>query len=170
MGTFIPSDEEKTSALPHVRWEMERFVQEFDSHVESREKRALELALLHARNLCDFFTKTRKDSEVECADFGSARVPEESLLSAADRKLINNQLSHLTYDRKNPSPIWSLPGLFRPLLMACAKFALLVESSDSTIFQRDKACWGGLAKRINESVSSGGHEVASDCRQRGRFP
>src|SRR6266480_6466328 len=100
---------EQLDPLIHVTWEMETLAEEFDYFLESDEnakgerarRRPLELTLLHARNLDEFFTGGGKD-RMKCAEFGFRRRPKDSLLSKDDRDRINWRLSHLTKKRTNP--------------------------------------------------------------------
>ena len=60
---FEPNTGEIAAALPHVLWEIERLVQEFDKYVDvlrsnAPHASALECMLLHARNLYDFFVES----------------------------------------------------------------------------------------------------------------
>jgi hypothetical protein len=99
---------------------------------------ALEAALLHARNLLDFFTggPTHKD-DIQAAHFitvpGVARWESNKLcLLSSHRDDLNYSISHLTYRRTNGKPQWDLPKIADEIKAAFEEFlGLLPEHEQS---------------------------------------
>jgi hypothetical protein len=149
---------ERSEALPHVKWEMERLAREFDLFVECVDddseracERALELTLLHARNLAEFFTTSRTKNRLVCGHFGYSMRVRTPLLARGVLDLINWQLSHLTTKRLHPSPPWPLGEICGPIFDACANFAKHIEEAGPTA---DRAEWGRISRRMAEAAQS----------------
>jgi len=148
---FNPPDAEKVRLLPHVRWEVDRLAAEFDLFLEKGERRELELTLLHARVLADFFDRRREQFEVVSGDYGY-RHPVKPVLEGADRTRINQHLPHLTYLRDSPAPKWRVAQICLPILLACAAFSRHVATTHLPIPPEERCKWNNEGPRMDESA------------------
>ena len=75
------------------------------------------------------------------------------LMGTRERGRLDYQLSHLTYEREDPSPPWP-PDLMRPLLLQAHSFSESMESNLllQSLVQDERVKWRGLAERIRKSL------------------
>ena len=74
---------------------------------------AIEVAVLHARNLRDFFTRKGRDDDVLAADFLRSVPPWKltKLKSKSVRRRMNKLLAHMSFKRRRYKKGWDIPSL-----------------------------------------------------------
>jgi hypothetical protein len=115
---MTPTSQQRLDALHHVLYEMEMFADlPIRCDIPLLQNALNESYLIHARVLCDFFQKPRRDDDVVCSDydFGCEKlgVPDDI------ERRFNKSLAHLTYARlafKEGAEKW-INNKFRPQLL-----------------------------------------------------
>ncbi len=150
--SYLPSSTDLAGAPKKVAYELQMFRNStaiFLGLPESRRDRnlhniSLEAALLHARNLLDFFCggQTPKD-DIRAAHF----VPSSALSKGQDwwsstklptvnsmREDMNKSLSHLTYTRVGKKPSWDLAKFQEELEAAYKEFKSLLPEEERKLW------------------------------------
>jgi len=115
---MTPSPQQRLNALDHVLYEMEMFVNlPMQCDVTELHNALAESYLIHARVLCDFFQRRRREDDVVCGDYEFERetldVPDDI------EQRFNKSLAHLTYSRlkfTDDTKAW-ITDKFRPQLL-----------------------------------------------------
>jgi hypothetical protein len=84
----------------------------------------LEAALLHARNLRDFFGTARHKDDIVASDFVRPvpRLALPTLRSVTVRRRFNRLLAHASYNRSKIGRCWNLDALHHEITGAWARF------------------------------------------------
>jgi len=136
---YEPSQCERQGAPRAFKYELEmlRFAVVEHSKVQEQSNALLESALLHARNLLDFFgQKQPPKSDDICAGhfvkaanwWRSRRLP----YLESQKGAINKSLSHLTYERIGAKYEWDLPKIKDEVEAAYTEFLRLLPEEDRT--------------------------------------
>ena len=140
---YEPSDCERKGAPRAFKYELEmlRFAIEEYSRVQGQTNALLECALLHARNLLDFFYRKRppKDDDICAGHFVDKSIKGKSgnwwrscnlPYLKSKKTIINKSLSHLTYDRIGAEYKWDLVKIKDEIEAAYAEFFQLLPQEE----------------------------------------
>lgn len=136
---YAPSVEQRVVAREHVIFEIRMFREVVRQHDAAQRGRPRDLegmcrisalrdsALLHARNLHDFFLNARKQDDIVAADFVDSSNSDWSaapLLATLAREIpdVNKFRSHLTYTRTERTRSWPLATFSDELESAFREF------------------------------------------------
>jgi hypothetical protein len=148
---YTPTNDEIQKAPPRVFYELKMFRGAAEKVMELGKPNdpvlynaALESALLHARNLLDFFTGEPTDKDdIHAAHFintpkdkenrwTSAKMP----LLMAQRTDLNYSISHLTYRRTKRKPEWDIPAIRHEVLAAFDDFKNKLPKDKKSAWER----------------------------------
>ncbi len=152
---YVPSADDNNSAPTLFAYEMQMFRGTTDrilSWIPACNdgivfRALLEAALVHARNLLDFFMgiPSPDDDILACHVVNNYAPPSQLKYLASCRSDINKTLSHLTYSRVPRKRSWPLGRFRRAVEMAYIDFLALLPETERTKWQEQEAL---MTKRI----------------------
>jgi hypothetical protein len=165
-GAYKPTPAELEGAVDQFLYELHMlrettkpFIQRSPLVADETMKRVfLESALVHARNLLDFFIcESSRNNDILAAHFvtaedGSTWKPKGLEHLASCRFDINKALTHLTYTRVKSKPSWSLDEIRREIEEAYEEFLSRLPENDRQQWQLQYR--NGKAK-VKEALPTG---------------
>ena len=130
---YKPTNPELNGAPRAVEYELQMFLYSVEccQHLTLQRKAVIETALLHARNLLDFFTgKPSRKNDILAYHFVGKPLKLPYLESLRDD--INKSLTHLTYSRLTPGQKyeWDLAPIKDEIEAAYTEFLKLLPKED----------------------------------------
>src|SRR5437867_7444048 len=162
-----PTPEQIRQALPHVRYEIESFLQTpaYDSQNEALQESVYFRKMAHCRALYHFFRKSlserqdrrnRVDDDVLSEDYGfqAKDVYGEDLATLLNR--FNKDLLHLTYarlERTRETKPWPMDKLFPPIEQRTREFIdHILSFGPDKIDPAEHARWRRLSNDIRVNI------------------
>ncbi len=156
---MTPKPEQISNALPHIRYEIESFLQtpDYDRSNKALEESVYFRKMAHCRALHHFFKtekNKRKDDDVLSVDFGFPAFDVYEANSKEWSKRFNKDLMHLTYERLNRTPNtkpWPMDELFPPVAKRSKEFINhILTQYNGSMPDSERKLWERLKAEVDE--------------------